>query len=93
MCSTALELFREAKINYLSMSRGVNHNILWLDVPEDNIVAVEVADSLGDFRDIKQTYIVREASAFGQSAKQLSTWNVLEKHVHSFCVVEGCLAA
>ena len=86
-----VELFCKAQVNQLREAIGVDHDVLGLEVPEDDVLGMQVADGVEHPGHIKHSGIVIKAAIAGESREEFSPLDVLEHHVDVFGVLKGRL--
>lgn len=74
-------LLREAEVSDFYITVPVNEHILWLQVPVDDVLGVEVFDTKEDVRSVKPCCIFFEPANLTKIKEQFATWAVIDHKV------------
>lgn len=88
-----VELLGEAEVDEFGEAVGIDHNVFGLEVAEDDVAGVEVADGVEHSGHVKHSGVVVEAAVAGEPGEEFPALDVLEHHVDVLGVLEGGLAA
>ena len=81
------QLLGEPEVGELDMAVSVQQDVLWLQVPIDDVPGVQVLDGTDDLGRVEQPGVAREAATVPQVAEELTARHELHQHVQEAVVM------
>lgn len=88
-----MQLLGKAEVDKFGESVSIDHDVLWLEVSEDDVSSVQVRDCVKHSCNIEHGSVIIESAVPGESGEEFPTLNVLKHHIDVLWILEGGLAA